>query len=130
MRRHLIFTYGTLMRGQYNHYLLGQLPCVGEAEVLGTLYTMGGYPALRTERGLPAGPVRGEVYAVDTATLERLDNLELPYGYSRAVLPAHLLNTGRELSPYVYIYQHPLPEDRIISSGDWKRYATEELAAR
>ena len=64
--KRFIFVYGTLMQRQPAHYLLvGVSTYVGEATTVGTLYSMGPYPAFQ-----PKGEdtVHGELYIVDDET--------------------------------------------------------------
>jgi gamma-glutamylcyclotransferase (GGCT)/AIG2-like uncharacterized protein YtfP len=80
-----VFVYGTLKRQQaQNHLLDGQL-FVREARTLPRcrLYDTGRYPCLVEDRqhGLS---VRGEVWEVDAATLQKLDAYEgVPHLYTR-----------------------------------------------
>lgn len=70
-----VFVYGTLLRGEPNHYILEHACFVREARTpaVFTLRDMGAFPALLAD-GSTA--VLGEVYDVDAATLARLDRLE------------------------------------------------------
>ena len=75
-----LFVYGTLKRGDCRSHLLADATYLGEAvtDPRYKLYTHGPYPALiDAERvGLPGVPIQGELYAVDAATLARLDEEE------------------------------------------------------
>ena len=76
-----LFTYGTLKRGDYNDYLLGDsdFVCGGVTKPEFEMVSYGTYPAIRPGKSC----IYGEVYRVTEDTLEELDNLELPYGYER-----------------------------------------------
>ena len=72
----LVFVYGTLKSGYSNHYA-----CLRDAHFVGNAttshrYTMidVGFPVLLTEG--EGHVVHGEVYEVNTSTMERLDRLE------------------------------------------------------
>lgn len=76
-RRTLLFVYGTLKRGGTNHAWMSGQTFLGEARTAPgfTLYSLGEYPGLVAEPADVEG-VRGEVWAVDAAALERLDAFE------------------------------------------------------
>jgi gamma-glutamylcyclotransferase (GGCT)/AIG2-like uncharacterized protein YtfP len=72
---HRVFVYGTLKRGHPNNSLLVGSEFLGEAVTVPT-YKMveTSFPVIMPD---PSGkPVAGEIYAVDDATLARLDQLE------------------------------------------------------
>ncbi|MBC8010614.1 MAG: gamma-glutamylcyclotransferase [Burkholderiales bacterium] len=111
-RPHLVFVYGTLKRGGSNHALLAGQTYVGPARLAPghALYSLGEYPGLVAD---PASPdrVTGEIWAVDTAGLAALDELEgLAQGlYARvpAVLdqwPDSLTAGSRHAAAQVYVY--------------------------
>ena len=110
-----VFVYGTLRRGEQNHYLLeARKPLrVGRTEARFTLVSLGPYPAM-IEGGETA--VLGEVYDVDPLTLAALDELEdHPTFYQRRPIR---LDDGGEVLAYL------LPPEqargrRTIPSGDW-----------
>ena len=76
-RPHLVFVYGTLKRGGSNHGFLRGQDFVGPARLAAgfALYSLGGFPGLVAEPG-STGRVTGELWAVDSAALARLDVLE------------------------------------------------------
>jgi gamma-glutamylcyclotransferase (GGCT)/AIG2-like uncharacterized protein YtfP len=93
-----LFVYGTLKRGQANHGHLQGAPCLGEASLEGaSLHDLGPFPmAIASE-----GRVFGELYAVPTAVLPRLDAFEgCPRLYQRHWLT---LTDGRQA--WVYLGQ-------------------------
>jgi len=70
-----LFVYGTLLRGQEGHALLGSSPLVGLGYVRGTLYDLGvGFPALGVDE--IQGRVYGEVYEIDEDLCDTLDEYE------------------------------------------------------
>lgn len=114
-----VFVYGTLLSGQHNNRLLATSRLVGKATLLGRLYSLGSFPAMRLDW---TGVVSGEVWSVDDRTLERLDELEgVAHGFyaRRAVRP--ILASGQAVAAYVYeISADTLtPETEQIYSGDW-----------
>lgn len=72
-----LFIYGTLKRGGRNHALLAGQTFLGEAHTPPgyTLYALGDYPGLVPAASDRQG-VKGELWAVDDATLARLDEFE------------------------------------------------------
>lgn len=81
----LIFVYGTLKRGFYNHTLLDDLIRTGGAAYLGPCTTIEAFPLVCGPHGIPylvnlpgsGRRVRGELYSVSSVNgLARLDELE------------------------------------------------------
>lgn len=111
----LVFVYGTLCRGDYNHHHLAgaqyQGPGVTESEF--ELYDLGTYPG--AVRG--TGQVIGEIYAVDREILERLDRLEGHPGFYRR----ELIST-RYGPAWFYLYRGAVENCARIESGDWRRW--------
>jgi gamma-glutamylaminecyclotransferase len=117
-REHLVFTYGTLLKGEVNHHLLAQARFVAEArtESCFELFDIGPFPAMSTG-GETA--VLGEVYAVDDATLARLDHLEgHPRFYQRTRIR---LDGGQEVQTYL-MARTRMHGRVIITSGDWRAH--------
>ncbi|CAL9091252.1 unnamed protein product [Musa textilis] len=83
-RRRLVFTYGTLKRGFANHGLMQDLIRTGDAAFVGTAHTAAGLPLVCGPYRVPfllnlpgAGEhVFGELYAVSSRALARMDDLE------------------------------------------------------
>lgn len=73
----LLFLYGTLKRGQRNHFRMAGQECLGPARTLPHyhLYDCGPYPGLVEDRqkGLS---IAGELWRVDDDALRRLDEFE------------------------------------------------------
>jgi gamma-glutamylcyclotransferase (GGCT)/AIG2-like uncharacterized protein YtfP len=118
-----LFVYGTLMKGFYNSYLLEGLECV-PADVRGGIVSMGTFPAFR--RDLP-GTVQGELYEVDEAKLQELDQLEIPYGYRRVEVRARTGIDGQmdcdiAFPAITYEIALQMPPERMIKGGDWRAY--------
>ena len=115
-KQHLVFVYGTLRQEEVNHDLLVRARFVAEArtEPCFELFDLGAFPAMSVD-GQTA--VVGEVYAVDDATLARLDHLEgHPRLYQRTQIR---LEDGQEVQTYL------MDRARVrgcvrIASGDWR----------
>jgi len=117
---HLVFVYGTLLRGQVNHRLLSGARLLGphRTEPCFTLYDLGAYPGV-ARGGRTA--VAGEVYEVDQAGLLRLDRLEdYPRLYNRILIPCPY---GRA---WIYLYRGRLGDRPVIRSGDWRALSEAE----
>lgn len=110
-----VFAYGTLRRGFSNHHLLSRALTLGGARTVRpySLY-LDDFPYCVQDE--PAGPVTGEVYKVDDATLLVLDALEEhPHVYRRELVPV-TLDDGRQLDAWLYFY--PTARGRRVPSGN------------
>ena len=120
---HLIFVYGTLLRGLSNHAILAQ------ARFLGTARTKESYALYvdtypKVIRDEPVSPVRGELYLVDGPTLALLDDLEdHPFMYRREQI-AVIMDDGEETLAWLYF--HPQPGGRLVAGGDLSRWLREQ----
>lgn len=115
MSRVMLFAYGTLMRGEPAHGLLGDARWIVDAhtEPAFTLLNMGEYPAL-----LEGGSTRvaGEIYEIDASLLEALDRYEeAPAVYARRVLRIG----AYDALAYVLKLEHAA-QRVVIASGDWR----------
>jgi gamma-glutamylaminecyclotransferase len=121
-----IFVYGTLLRGERYHDVLGgaALVSVGRTAPGFQLVDLGEYPAL--VRG-GEGSVVGEVYDVDDATLAALDQLEdHPRLYQRTSLVLAVGGVGGAVEAYLLSAERAagLP---TIESGSWRERASRRL---
>lgn len=119
MGRALLFVYGTLMRGEPAHALLGpdaRLVAHARTEPRFTLLDMGEYPAL-LEGGTTS--VHGELYEIDAARLPELDRYEdVPELYARAAIRA------ADRVALTYLLRPELAGTApAITSGSWRRRA-------
>ncbi len=111
----LVFVYGTLRRGQRNHYMLRSSSFLGlhVTEPGYTMLDLGTYP------GVVGGghcAITGELYRITATTLATLDELEdYPDRYDRVVFATE---HGRA---WIYLYRHQTGSERIIVCGDWLR---------
>lgn len=116
---HLVFVYGTLLKGEYNHHVLGWAQFVGTTKTPPKydLFNLGSYPAM-VAGGSTA--VKGELYAVDDEILSRLDRLEgHPEYYERIEI---------QLEDTTQVHTYLMERDRVtgcprVSSGDWRTTA-------
>ena len=113
--QHLVFVYGTLLRGLSNHALLA------EARFLGTARTKAPYALYvdyfpKVIRDEPVSAIMGELYLVNGPTLARLDDLEdHPFEYRREQVPV-IMDDGEETPALIYF--HPRPGGFLVASGD------------
>ncbi len=117
-----VFVYGTLLRGEANHYLLTQsrFLCDAKTEPLFSLFNLGGFPAMCSGGSTS---VVGEVYEVRGEVLEILDELEEhPDWYVRT--PVRL---SGGMSAETYLMDPYRVQGRpLIHSGNWRRKTTPE----
>jgi gamma-glutamylaminecyclotransferase len=116
--QHLVFVYGTLRQEEVNHELLVRARFVAEARTESSfeLFDLGPFPAM-CAGGQTA--VLGEVYAVDEATLARLDRLEgHPSFYQRTQIR---LEGGQEVETYL-MDRARMRGRVVIRSGDWRAH--------
>lgn len=113
---HMVFVYGTLLRGESNHDLLKNAEFVGEAQTSPEydLVNLGAFP------GMVAGGetgIKGEIFSVNDVTLKALDRLEgHPVFYRRTML---------KLKGFGAVEGYLFPRKRMngydcIESGDWR----------
>lgn len=112
-----LFVYGTLLAGEPAHARLAGARFLGPVRTAPDydLVDFGAYPAL-----VPGGrsAVTGELYLVDEATLERLDEFEaVPDLYFRVRIR---LAAGSLAETYLMPREQARGR-RIIESGDWRR---------
>lgn len=93
----LVFTYGTLRKGQHNHHFLKGQTFQGEDALTGTLTMKWGLPFLNLTGDTK---VDGEVYDVSEDRMETLDWLE---GTARGLYRRETVNldSGRDAIVYV-----------------------------
>lgn len=103
MKHHLVFVYGTLMKGYGNHRLMKNATFLGYAETLEKYQlTYTSYPMLTEE---PLVQVKGELYEVtEKDLLGPIDELEgYPYHYDRKEIEVKI--NEKTARAWVYIYK-------------------------
>ncbi|WP_456274455.1 gamma-glutamylcyclotransferase [Bacillus sp. AK031] len=116
-----IFVYGSLRKNQKYHYYLEDSELVSEqAWIKGELYDTGeGYPALKEG----SGRVYGEIYEINQAVLERIDELEDFKENSDENLylrqTAEAVTDSGSLDVIFYTGFQPTLFKECIPSGDW-----------
>jgi gamma-glutamylaminecyclotransferase len=121
--QHLVFVYGTLLRGMSNHAMLA------EARFLGTARTKASFALYvdyypKVIRDEPVSPIAGELYLVDGMTLARLDDLEdHPFEYRREQVLV-IMDDGEETRAWVYF--HPRPGGDLVAGGDLLAWVREQ----
>jgi gamma-glutamylcyclotransferase (GGCT)/AIG2-like uncharacterized protein YtfP len=125
MQGSIVFVYGTLLRGMSRATVMEKSRFLGLGEIQGDLFDLGTYPGVVDGKGR----VVGELYEVDSATLDVLDQIE---GfnpdepefslYLRASRQATFLNDGRRETVSVYLYNHEVASRDPIKHGDYRRF--------
>ena len=118
-----VFVYGTLKsgKGNWRHYLDNdRTVSLGRCKITGpfAMYDLGFFPCVIEDSSLPEAEIYGEVFLVDSDTLDSLDLLEgHPDWYCRRKIPTPWKNA--------WIYTMPLKgngaleEEHYITSGCW-----------
>jgi gamma-glutamylaminecyclotransferase len=115
---HVLFVYGTLRHGFPNHHLLEGAAFLGRAKTVEkySLYAEG-IPYVTRDGAISA--VVGEVFEVDTETLERIDRLEgHPHWYRREIIQV-VIDGGTEI--WAWLYFSSSPRGKLVESGDYAR---------
>jgi gamma-glutamylcyclotransferase (GGCT)/AIG2-like uncharacterized protein YtfP len=113
--KHLLFVYGSLRPGETYHQLLTGARHLGRyrTEPSYTMHDLGEYPGV-VEGGHHA--IVGDVFAVDAATLARVDDYEgYPHEYTRRLLATPYGNA------WIYLYCRDCADAAVITSGEWRR---------
>jgi len=121
-----LFVYGTLMRGQQNELLRHcEAALVGRGTIQAKLYDLGEYPGAKTDH---RQQVKGELYHLPNQpkTLALLDDYE---GFVSLRRLSSLfvreraevsLEDGSTETAWVYFYNQPVDESRLIPDGDYR----------
>lgn len=126
-----IFVYGTLKRGQPNHYRMFD-SSNGKTEFLATACTTQKYPlVIATQHNIPfllkipgnGHRVQGEIYKVDEQMLKFLDDFEVvPTMYQRTLIMVEVmevtkdLKAGSTIEVYVYSTQTYEPDWPLLTA--------------
>lgn len=112
-----VFVYGTLRKGSWNNYILSDSILIAEGktkEKFKLIVDRIPY-VLKSDK---VSNITGEVYEVDSQTLNRLDNLEgHPTWYRREKTE---INTPKgSISAWLYFYPENVYSSKVISTGDF-----------
>ena len=114
--KHPIFVYGTLKKGEGNHFLLNGSDYICATQTSGkfTLLDLGSYPAVIIS---PKNYfISGEIYEIDDYVLAQLDQLEdYPNYYIRRMI---MTQAGMLAWMYYFPAYHG---ELIMDSGDWSQ---------
>ena len=114
-QQHLIFVFGTLRQTQSNHQLLGNAYCYGAGHTRDkyAMYITSGYPYVTSNEA--RYPIVGELYAIDDATLDKLDKMEgHPHYFIRREI---IVDVGRaEYTAWMYFRD---PQGALMPTGDF-----------
>lgn len=121
----IVFVYGTLLRGMSRSLVLAQSRFLGLGEIQADLYDLGSYPGLIDGKGR----VIGELYEIDSTTLEALDHIEGFKAdapdlslYLRVLRQVTNLNDGLSDTVSVYLYNGEVASREQIKHGDYRRF--------
>jgi len=118
MQGHLIFVYGTLMKGFGNHGFLTGSDFLGDFETQEKYQlSADGIPFVSRQRELST--IKGELYAVDDGTLFQLDALEgHPNWYKRELINV-ISEDGFIVQAWIYFNEKNVGR-KIINDGDYR----------
>lgn len=115
-----VLVYGTLMKDRSNHRYLKDQKYLGQAVLPGyAMFDLGQFPGIIPEL---EDKVLGELYEIDSETLERLDILEgNGQLYNRETVEVWLGDT--KTTAYVYVWNGVVrPEDKVeFDSQPWNK---------
>ena len=114
-----VFTYGTLMRGLYNHHYAEQSEFIDEGKTVDKfkMYS-GGFPFL-TRKDEESVAI-GEIYRVSVEQLAAMDRLEgHPRFYERQIIPV-VDSQGKKYRAWVYLADMETVERYLIKPSDWE----------
>jgi gamma-glutamylcyclotransferase (GGCT)/AIG2-like uncharacterized protein YtfP len=130
-----VFVYGSLMRCESRHSLLGTLKCALLAETPGTLFDCGTYPAMRLfGSGFNTGLVQGEFIRIaDVEVLRELDAVEGFMGFGkpgslfRRALIEVGMRDGRIRQAWAYVEVSAVGDNSCeIPSASWREHRGRE----
>ncbi len=115
-----IFIYGTLMKGEFYHPLIESQIYAGESVIKGfNLYSLGSYPGIRPSK-FNEREVHGEIYLIDTPTLDKVNRLEGEGTLYRLQFVEVNINDKNVIAG-VYVYNSKALRRNRIFSGFWSR---------
>lgn len=116
-----IFVYGTLKRGDPNHQRLkgSEYVCTTRTKESYAMLDLGPFPGvLKAECSpqLQASPIHGEVYHINSQTLEALDSYEGEWYFREEVQLE-----GRFTALMYFLRQLPVGNYTVIPDGNWTK---------
>ena len=118
---HIIFVYGTLMKGESNHYYIENQQYLGKAAIHGyNLYNLGHYPGIRPSEH-KTRTVYGELYSIDDNALKEVNRLEGEGSLYLLRQTEAQTEDGKTVTAGIYVYNHETNEEKLIEGGDWKQ---------
>jgi gamma-glutamylcyclotransferase (GGCT)/AIG2-like uncharacterized protein YtfP len=114
--KHLVFVYGTLRRGSWNHSLLRTSRYVGKGRTR-KRYALYADSVPYVVKGESVTQIAGEVYEVNDSMLKSLDGLERHPDWYERELVAVVLEDGSDVIAWMYFY--PKPRGNPVPSGDY-----------
>ncbi len=130
---HFFFVYGTLMKGcQEDWQAEVGARLVGRGRINAKLYDLGDYPGAVCISSESGEYVKGELYQVKDSELATriLDRYEeffpaQPHNslFVRTIAPV-ILEDGRREYAWVYVYNQPVDEAKLIPGGDYRDRTT------
>lgn len=122
-----LFVYGTLRKGighPMAEFLAQRARFLGAARTAGRLYDLGPYPGMREAESATEW-VHGDLFELDDVsdTLAALDRYERQ-GRGRPLFVRRtaeaIAPSGERVTAWVYLYEGPLREARLIASGEYR----------
>ena len=126
---HLVFVYGTLLRGMGNHRRLTGAAFLGEFETVERYHMssprVGGFPKVDPRRLTHV--IKGELYLVDGPIRDRLDRLEgHPDFFTRGRVDV-VDASGKRVEAEMYFYDRDqFPGDVVVPGGDWRAFIIDQ----
>lgn len=123
--QHLIFVYGTLRKGYWNHKFIENSTFLGKGYTVSDKFVMRAvsYPFVSDAVGNDirnSTKIFGELYAVTDAVFKDLDRLEgYPRFYDRRQVEVEIRGNGTEVA---WMYINNKPSGRIIASGNYEEF--------
>lgn len=116
-----IFVYGTLKKGNPNHFLLRSSEFAGSTKSADkyVMLDLGRFPGVMKQEnvpGLPASQIKGEVYNITERTLGELDTYEGEWYFREEI------QLEDERTAFMYFLKKVPPVNyKIISNGNWTK---------
>jgi gamma-glutamylaminecyclotransferase len=111
----LVFVYGTLRKGFRNEHYLKEHECLCDnSESLSKAQLLLFFDRPYIDFNNPQYPIKGEIYKINSQTLEKLDELEdHPVWYRRVEKSFYSQTLNKDISAYCYEISDP-PEKKFL----------------